>query len=59
MQTDIADSRVLAQSAADSKHCLLVFDLFTSTIYTYPMKKDASEKKVRTILWWYLEKKKI
>ena len=50
MQTDIADSRVLAQSAADSKHCLLVFDLFTSKIYTYPMKKDASEKKVRTIL---------
>ena len=29
--------RFLAKSAIDPKHCLLVFYLFTSKIYTYPI----------------------
>ena len=38
LQADIADIRLLGRSAADPKYCLLFVDLFTSMIYTYPMK---------------------
>ena len=38
LHADIADLRFLAKSAADSKHCLLLVDLFTSKIYVYPVK---------------------
>ena len=33
-----ADSRFLAKLAADTKHCLLFVDIFTSKTYTYPKK---------------------
>ena len=38
LQADIADIRFLGKSAAAPKYCLLFVDLFTSMIYTYPMK---------------------
>ena len=38
LPADIADIRFLGRSAADPKYCLLFVDLFTSMIYTYPMK---------------------
>ena len=34
----IADIRILAKSAINPKHFFLFVDLFTSKIYTYPMK---------------------
>ena len=39
LHADIADIKFLAKSAVDPKYCLLFVDLFTSKIYTYPMKK--------------------
>ena len=38
LQTDIACISFLAKSAIDPKFCLLFVDLFTSKIYTFPMK---------------------
>ena len=38
LQADIADLRFLAKSGVDPKYCLLVVDLFTSTIYVFPIK---------------------
>ena len=40
LQADIADIRFLGKSAVDPKYCLLFVDLFTSMIYTYPMKNQ-------------------
>ena len=40
LQADIADIRFLATSVVDPKYCLLFDDLFTSMIYTYPMKSQ-------------------
>ena len=39
LHADIADIRFFAKSAVDPLYCLLVVDLFTQKIYTYPMKK--------------------
>ena len=39
LQADIADIRFLGKSAVNPHYCLLFVDLFTSMIYTYPMKK--------------------
>ena len=39
LQADIADIRFLGKSAADPKYFLLFVDLFTSMIYTYPVKR--------------------
>ena len=39
LQADIADIQFLGKSAANPKYCLLFVDLFTSMIYTYPMKR--------------------
>ena len=36
---DIADIRFLAKSAVDPHYCLVLIDLFSNKIYTYPMKK--------------------
>ena len=38
LQADIAYISFLAKSAVDPKFCLLFVDLFTSKIYTFPMK---------------------
>ena len=39
LHADIADIRFFAKSAADPLYCLLIVDLFTQKVYTYPMKK--------------------
>ena len=39
LHADIADIRFLAKSAADPHYCLVIVDLFTQKVYTYPMKK--------------------
>ena len=39
LQADVADIRFLGKLAADPKYYLLFADLFTSMIYTYPMKR--------------------
>ena len=36
---DVADLRFLAKSAVDPHYCLVLIDLFSNKIYTYPMKK--------------------
>ena len=36
---DIANVKFLSKSAVDPHYCLLSVDLFSSKIYTYPMKK--------------------
>ena len=49
LQADIADIRFLGKSAADPKYCLLFVDLFTSMIYTYPMKRRSLITKTMVI----------
>ena len=39
LHADIADIRFFAKSAADPLYCLLIVDLFTQKVFTYPMKK--------------------
>ena len=36
---DIANIKFLSKSVVDPRYCLLCVDLFSSKIYTYPMKK--------------------
>ena len=36
--------KILAKSVVDTKYCLLFVDLFTSKIYTYPMKNRILKK---------------
>ena len=36
---DVADVRFLAKSAVDPHYCLVLIDLFSNKVYTYPMKK--------------------
>ena len=38
LHADIADIRFLAKSAVDPHYCLVIVDLFTHKVYTYPMK---------------------
>ena len=45
LHADIADIRFLAKSAAEQKHCRPLWNLFTSKIYIYPMKKRNLLKK--------------
>ena len=47
LQADIAYISFLARLAVDPKFCLLIADLFSSKIYTYPMKtRNLSAKKM-------------
>ena len=58
LQADIASISFLGRSAVDPKFCLLFVDIFTSNIYTYPIKKKESfSKKNGIILQRYKEKK--
>ena len=51
LHADIADIRFLAKSAAEQKHCQPLWNLFTSKIYIYPMKKrNLLKKKIRAVL---------
>ena len=52
LQADISYICFLATLAVDPKSCLLFVDLFTSKIYTYPMKK----RKILAKKWNYFIK---
>ena len=41
IHADIANIKSLFKSTVDPHYCLLCADLFSSKIYTYPMKKEA------------------
>ena len=58
LHADITDLRFLAKSAVDPKCCLLVVDLFTSKIYTYPMKKRTLLKRKLEQLYKDISKKR-
>ena len=57
LQADISDIRFLGKSAANPKYCLLFVDLFTSMIYTYPMKKRSVLPKKMLIFYKDILKK--
>ena len=57
LQADIAYIDFLARSAVDPKFCLLFADLFTSQIYTYPMKKIYILAKKVKLFYKDIEKK--
>ena len=59
LQADIADTRFLGKSAADPKYCLLFVDLFTSRIYTYPMKRHSLLAKKMVIFYQDIAKKRM
>ena len=46
LNADIAELRFLAKYAIKPRYCLLIVDLFTSKIYTYPMKKGHLKRKL-------------
>ena len=59
LQADIAYISILAKSALNSKFCLLFVNLFTSKIYTFPMKTRTSYlKKQNSFITIYKKKKK-
>ena len=58
LQADTADIRFLGRSAADPKYCLLFVDLFTSMIYTYPMKTRNLLAKKMAIFYQDIAKKR-
>ena len=49
----------LARSAVDPKFCLLFVDLFTSKIYTYPMKKRNLLAEKMKLFYKDIEKKRL
>ena len=55
LHADTIDIRFLSKSAVDPRYCLLFVDLFTSKIYTGPMKKKTLLKKYRNFLQRYLK----
>ena len=59
LQADISDIRFLGKSAANPKYCLLFVDLFTSMIYTYPMKKRSVLPKKMLIFYKDILKKRM
>ena len=42
LHADVADIRFLSVSAAEPKYLLLIVDLYSSKIYTYPMKNKSA-----------------
>ena len=58
LQADIAYVSFLAKSAIDPKFCLLFVDLFTSKIYTFPMKTTNPLAKKMEQLYNDIQKKK-
>ena len=58
LHADIADIRFLANSEVDPKYCLLFLDLFTSKIYTYPIKNRTLLKKKLEVFYNDISKKK-
>ena len=58
LQADIAYIRFLARSAVNQKFCLFL-DLFTSKIYTYPIKKQNLLAKKMELFYKDIEKKRL
>ena len=57
LHADIADIRFFAKLAADPLYCLLLVDLFTQNIYTYPMRKRHLLAKKMKILYQDVDEK--
>ena len=57
LQADIADIRFLGKLTVDPKYYLLFVDLFTSMIYTYPMRNHKLLAK-KKMLQFYQDIKK-
>ena len=58
LQADIADIRFLGKLAVNSKYCLLFVDLFTSMIYTYPMKNRTFLARKMALFYQDINKKR-
>ena len=58
LHADIVYISFLARSAVNPKFCLLFIDLFTSKIYTYPMKTRNLVAKIMELFYKDIEKKK-
>ena len=59
LQADIAYISFLVRSAVNPRFCLLFVDLFTSKIYTYPMKKRNGLAKKMKVFYTDIEKKRL
>ena len=51
IHADVADLNFFSKSAIAAKYCLLFVDLFSSKVYTYRMKKKATCRKTRKVLF--------
>ena len=51
IHADIADNNFLAKPSVVPVYCLLFVDLFTSKVYTYPMKKRSLLKNKLEVLY--------
>ena len=58
LQVDIADIGFLGKAAANPKYYLLFVDLFTSMIYTYPMKNHRLLAKTMVLFYQDINKKR-
>ena len=59
LQADIAYISFLARSAVDPKFCLVFVGLFSSKIYTYPMKKRNLLAKKMELFYNNIKKKRM
>ena len=59
LQADIVYISFLARSTVDPKFCLAFVDLFTSKIYSYPMKKRNLLAKKMELFYKHIEIKKV
>ena len=59
LQADIADIRFLGKLGVDPKYCLVFVDLFTSIIYTYPVKRRSLLATKMMIFYQDIAKKRI
>lgn len=60
LHANIGDIRSMAKSAVKLKHCFLIFNVFTSKVYTYPKKtRSLLKKKLEFFYQDMKEKKKV
>ena len=58
LHVHIADIRFLAKSVVDPKYCLLIFDLYSSKIFVYPMKNRSLLAKKLKLFYQDIKQKK-
>ena len=58
MHADIVNTRFLAKSAVDPKHCFFLVDLFTSKVYIYTMKNRSLLLKKSRLFYQDIGKKR-